>query len=255
MINRAIPTGFLGGLPWSVGRRVRIKHVLNAIELLPPQQTILDAGCGDGRLAAMVAHKYPDSKVLACDIDEHSIKYARLAGDKRSNLRLRTTAIGGDLLDETFDLVICVDVLEHILDDRGAIQWLAAHMSPGAFVVLHVPASPQHHWLQSVDQAMKAELKAGRGPHVREGYRPEDLRALANECGLTDIRIEFTFHRGLTQFAADLDTWTYLRGARLIKAMLLPGLLLAGAIEARGSSSSVGNGLLLTARARGDIPL
>lgn len=255
MGSEAAESTFLARLPWSVGRRVRIRHVLNAIESLPAKHKILDAGCGDCRLAARVSQRHPESNVLACDVDEHLVRSAQIKLNNQPNLRVRKAEVGGALLGESFDLVICVDVLEHIVDERGAIRWLFAHLSPGASLVLHVPASPQRHWIKSVERAMKAELTAGRGPHVREGYRPEALRALAAEAGLTDIRIEFTFHQLFTQIATDVDTWTYLHSAAPVKAMFLPGLLAAGAIETKPSSTSVGNGLLLMARAPGDTPI
>jgi hypothetical protein len=81
------------------------------------------------------------------------------------------------------------------------------------------------------------------------GFTPERLRELAADAGLDSAEISWTFHRGAVRVAADLDTWTYLRGLRAAKLVLLPALLALGALERSPSRTARGNGLLLCARA------
>ena len=232
----------------SVGRRVRMRHFRTALDAVGSPRSVLDAGCGDGQVAIAVASQFPLADVLACDIDESSLIEARRAVSRFPSIELRKAVVGGPNLGRRFDLAICVDVLEHIPDAQAAFRWLAAHLEPGGSLIAHVPARGQRHWLRSVAQAMEAELAAGHGPHVREGFSSQELRALAVDSGLDVACLESTFHSSLTQAAADLDTWTYLRRARWIKAILLPLLLGLGSFE-RSPSDRPGNGLLLIARA------
>jgi hypothetical protein len=111
-----------------------------------------------------------------------------------------------------------------------------------------VPATPQQHAVRHVASAMTKEIALGSGPHVREGYRPSRLIQLGKSSGLVDISVQYTFHRRLSRLAADVDTWTYLRGIKPIKALLLPALLAAAALERAPSEHKRGNALLFVGR-------
>jgi SAM-dependent methyltransferase len=49
-------------------------------------------------------------------------------------------------LAETYDVIVAFDVLEHIEDDRGATDWIRAHLRPGGQLIATVPA---YQWLFS----------------------------------------------------------------------------------------------------------
>jgi 2-polyprenyl-3-methyl-5-hydroxy-6-metoxy-1,4-benzoquinol methylase len=233
----------------SVGRRVRLHHVSEALEpLLRRARHVLDAGCADGRLAAAIAAKHRDCQVLAVDVDETSLAAARSRAERLPNMRVEQAVIGNRHTVGEFDVVVCTDVLEHIADDEAAMGWLAGSLRASGDLLLHVPADPQEHALESVRKAMDAEVSAAKGPHLRLGYSAERMRKLASTAGLVVVDEAWTFHQPLTRLATDLDTWTYLRGARPVKLALLPFLLGAGALERAPSRERRGNGLLLHAR-------
>jgi trans-aconitate methyltransferase len=238
---------------FSIGRGIRLRHVRSAVNKLPASPAVLDAGCGDGVFAVTFARSHPETQVTAVDVDRKLVDGLSRDPERPANLSVTWAEVGGETIGKRFGLVVCVDVLEHIADDRKAMKWLVAHVEPGGYLVLHVPAAPQRHWLSSVVDAMEQEIRAGQGPHLREGYGPEGLRGLAEDAGLSHLKISYTFHSRLTQIAADVETWTYLHGAKVAKAALLPVLLAAGATEQRPSSNGAGNGLLLVARRSGAI--
>jgi len=236
----------------SVGRRVRLRHVIRALEpLLTSHARILDAGSFDGRLAADVATTHRDCEVVAADEDEAAVAAARARGVRLPNLRVERAVIGEDTTLADFDVVVCSDVLEHVADDEAAFEWLALRLRPEGHLLVHVPAEPQQHAIKEVSEAMAAEVASGKGPHLRLGYSLERLRDLTAACGLIVIDHAWTFYRPLTRLAVDLDTWTYLRNARATKLALLPFLLSAGALERAPSQVHRGNGVLLLAQAPG----
>lgn len=235
----------------SVGRRVRFRHVLDAFRRHAGRpRSVLDAGCGDGRLAAALARLHGDARVVGVDADPRVLELRRDEESSLPNLELRVGEVGGAALPERFDAAVCTDVLEHVPDDERAFTWLADHLTPGGVLVLHVPASGQRHVLRSVADAMAAEVAGGRGPHVREGYTRERLRSLLTGAGFDVLELGATFHAAPTRAAADVDTWTFLRGARPVKAVLLPALLAAASVERRPAPDGAGNGLLAVARRR-----
>jgi trans-aconitate methyltransferase len=231
----------------AVGRRVRQRHVLRTLETLRTPGRILDAGCGEGRITQAMARRWPNARVVGIDEDDEVLDRARsfVAGDPR--IEVRRGLVGGPPVGDTFDLIVCVDVMEHIREDAAGFRWLADHLMPGGVLVLHVPASPQRHVLRSIDRALAAQVRGGRGPHMREGYTPEDCLALLRAAGLRPRSLRFTFHRPVLRLAEDLDSVLHERGLRPLKAALLPALMLASASERHAAATGPGYGLLVVA--------
>ncbi|MGI8731568.1 MAG: class I SAM-dependent methyltransferase [Solirubrobacteraceae bacterium] len=233
----------------AVGRRVRQRHVVNALAAAGTPTRILDAGCGEGRILEAMARRWPRARILGVDEDVGVLDRARALVAGHPRVEVRCGLVGGPTLGEHFDLIVCVDVMEHIRDDAAAFSWLATHLAPRGTLVLHVPASPQRHVLRSIDRAIAAEVEAGEGPHVREGYEPDRCRALLQAANLEPRSVGFTFHRPALRLAEDLDTVIYERGLRPLKAAALPALLLAAGSERRPAATGPGYGLIVVADA------
>src|SRR5256885_12311879 len=70
---------------------------------------------------------------------------ARFAGHPNVEVtRLYLPTVDGALAARRFDTVICLNVLEHVADDRGSLAAIARLLAPGGRLVLLVPALP---WL------------------------------------------------------------------------------------------------------------
>lgn len=233
----------------AVGRRVRQRHVIDALKTVRTPSRILDAGCGEGRILEAMARRWPDARLVGIDEDDGVLDQARslVAGNPR--VEVRHGPVGGPPVGDRFDLIVCVDVMEHILEDAAAFRWLADHLTPGGALVMHVPASPQRHVLRSIDRAIAAQVAAGNGPHMREGYAPEECQALLRGAGLEPRALGYTFHRPVLRLAEDLDSLMYERGLRPLKAALLPALLLAAGSERSPSATGPGYGLIVVADA------
>lgn len=119
---------------WFGGRRAIVGSVIDQLPL-PARPQILEAGCGTGgNLELLAAH----GQVTALEYDHEA---ARLAKARNRGTVLRASL--GDSLpfrDEQFDLVVLLDVLEHLDDDALALRTLFRHVRPGGFVVITVPA-------------------------------------------------------------------------------------------------------------------
>jgi SAM-dependent methyltransferase len=118
---------------WYRGRREIVRTELDRLEL-PPGAQVLDAGCGSGRelqdLAAYgTVHGIeldPDAAAYAASRDLGEVKVGRLE------------ELPWD--SETFDLITCLDVLEHTPDDRPALIELRRVSKPGGWLLATVPA-------------------------------------------------------------------------------------------------------------------
>ena len=103
--------------------------------------TVLDAGCGAGYGAHLLATKFPQIIVTAVDYDPDAIREAavRFAAP---NLTFRV----GDLMDwratigdEHFDLIVSFDVIEHIPHREVAMENIVSHLSGSGRLVLSTP--------------------------------------------------------------------------------------------------------------------
>lgn len=146
-----------GGHP-HVGRAMRggleyLSYLLTVVELverLAPGR-LLDVGCGDGRLLLELSGSVPVA--VGVDLDERAIAHA--VGFAPS-ADFRCEAV--EQIVETFDVVTCVETLEHVPDglEDAFLASVAARVSPGGHLVLTVPSTARpvhekHHRHYSVD--------------------------------------------------------------------------------------------------------
>ena len=100
--------------------------------------TMLDAGCGEGFVADILQTALPGAQITGFDVLDDSVKLAQ-----RRNPR--GTFATGDIYaidhpDNSFDLVYCFEVLEHLHEPNKALAELARVASK--YVVLSVPREP-----------------------------------------------------------------------------------------------------------------
>jgi SAM-dependent methyltransferase len=120
---------------WFAGRRRVILGELERLPL-PAPASVLDAGCGSGRNLVELARFGP---VAGIELTPQAAAVAidRAIGDVRVG---PVESLPWN--DATFDLVTCLDVLEHTPDDRVTLRELRRVTRPGGFLVLTVPAYP-----------------------------------------------------------------------------------------------------------------
>ncbi|MEE8248503.1 MAG: methyltransferase domain-containing protein, partial [Alphaproteobacteria bacterium] len=181
---------------WGVGRRRIVDHLIAALGL-PADATILDAGCGTGGNLAMLARH---GRVLAFELDPE----ARAIAAARSGLTIEPGQLPHALpaAAQRLDLVTLLDVLEHLDDDRAALQGLFERLAPGGRVVVTVPALPAL-WSRH-DEAH----------HHRRRYRKGELVARARAAG---FEIDLVSYYNFWLFPA-------LAGVRLVDTLVKRGV-------------------------------
>lgn len=118
---------------WHRGRRQIIKDELLRIPALPDAR-LLDAGCGSGRMLDTLCERW---RVSGVEMRPDLVTLAR----RRGHEDVHEGAVE-DLPwpDATFDLVTCLDVLEHTADDRVTLLELRRVVRPGGHLLITVPA-------------------------------------------------------------------------------------------------------------------
>ncbi len=154
---------------WQSRTRFVLGHV-GRIAQLQPLRRILDIGCGDG---LMFDHLVPYGDVRGIEPDASLI-------DPNNPHRDRITVCPFDddyHDDRRYDLILMLDVLEHIDDDLAAMRHLRRLLSPGGHAVLTVPAL-QMLWSQHdvVNRHYRRYTRRQFGDRLREaGLRLERI--------------------------------------------------------------------------------
>lgn len=78
-------------------------------------ETVLEFGCGFGRISKLLLDNFPIKKYNAFDLSPHQINYASKLCEKFSNASFEVKQIQDFKSDKKFDLVIGAEVLMHIL--------------------------------------------------------------------------------------------------------------------------------------------
>ena len=102
-------------------------------------RTVLDAGCGEGYAAGVLAEAWPGVRVVGVDYDAASVGHARRThgGAHATYVRAALTAL--PLASASVDLVVSLQVLEHIWTPLEYVRELDRVAAPGAVVVLSTP--------------------------------------------------------------------------------------------------------------------
>jgi 2-polyprenyl-3-methyl-5-hydroxy-6-metoxy-1,4-benzoquinol methylase len=171
--------------------RLRSWHVIKQMKRLrlwgAEPRALLDAGGGKGGFVYWIAKKFPDWRVVVIDNDSATLEKGNRikAALGLTNLELRA----GDLRDpgdeKAYDVVLCTDVLEHIVEDDLVTKNLATALKPGGVIVVTAPSVPQPWHLPLVGWR---ERRIGFRPsdygHVRDGYSERQLATLLDHAGL-----------------------------------------------------------------------
>ena len=122
---------------WFVGRRRIVSALIEKFAPAKRPLEILEVGCGTGSNIEMLQRF---GRVDAVEPDDD----ARAFSERRTGLAIKGGYLpdGVPLDDGRYDLIVLLDVLEHIPDDLGALSGLAAKLAPGGRLLLTVPAIP-----------------------------------------------------------------------------------------------------------------
>lgn len=235
---------------WYVRREIR--ELLSA---LPEGESIdvLDAGTGFGQYAYFVASAFPAARVLAVDIKEDYLEDARRfirETPQRDQISFEAHDLTVLDLERRFDLILSVDVMEHIEDDRTVFRNFARVLKPGGHVIINTPSD-----LGGSDVAEEGE-EGFIEEHVRPGYNREELVGKLHDAGLEPIRALYTYGAYGSAAWRLLIKWPMQALARLRAALALLPLYYVLAIPIGAALNAIdlrsenarGTGLLVVAR-------
>jgi len=172
---------------WYVRREVR-----RLLDTYPADQPVrvLDAGTGFGQYAYFVARTFPNARVRAVDVKQDYLERAQDFVDQ-TPYREQVTWTLDDLTDlqaeGPFDLILSVDVMEHIAADRAVFGHFARVLRPGGHVIINTPSD------QGGSDVQGDSDESFIGEHVRDGYNLQALEGKLRDAGLEPVRSLYTY--------------------------------------------------------------
>jgi SAM-dependent methyltransferase len=225
---------------WYRGRRRVLKRTIERLGL-PAHARVLDAGCGSGRNMVDLA-RY--GEVTGVELSPAS---ATLARERHVGEVVEGSVMDMPFAAGSFDLAVCLDVIEHLEEDRGALRELRRVLAPGGALLVTVPA---YQWLWSGHDEVN---------HHCRRYSDATLRQAASDAGwectlathfnalLLPVAIALRaldrLHRGTTE--SSLDLWVPPAPANWL---LQRPLHFEAAVIGRGGRIPVGLSLLAVLR-------
>lgn len=164
-----VPTTPFRRHPWEVARARFFRTLLARAGVLDRPASVLDVGAGDGYLAgALLAEMKPGSRVVCFDPLYRDDELTRFSAAS-PNVTFTRSAPG-----ERFDIVLLLDVIEHVEHDRPFLSgFVTTNLADHGVALISVPA-----W-----QRLFTEHDVGL-KHFRR-YSPAAVRDLAGDCGLS----------------------------------------------------------------------
>lgn len=176
--------------PLHVINPVRTRYIEKAAGGFKGKQ-VLDVGCGGGLLSEALAAR--GAQVQGIDLAEEVLQAARLHLES-SGVNVEYRAISAEALaaeqPECFDLVTCLEMLEHVPDPGAIVQACAKLVRPGGTVVFStINRNPKAFALAIVGAEYLLNL-IPRGTHdYARLIRPSELDRWARAAGLEVIEL------------------------------------------------------------------
>ena len=221
-------------------RRQRWALARRALATLPSRLTVIDAGCGDALLTHQLARAHPGWRIVGADLSRSALMLR--AGDRAAcpaaGLLLVQADLQRPLACGSADVVLSLECLTEIPDDRSVVSGLAAALRPGGLLVLHVMHAGWCPVLPGSDGQWRHE--------VRHGYEEAELRSLLTGAGLL-VELVVPTMRGTVQVAQEVrDRCKH--AAPTVRLLLFPVMVLAAWLDTAGATWGRGRGMFVLAR-------
>ena len=151
---------------------------------------IADAGSGFGQYVYYLSKKFTSAFITGLDIKQEQVDDCN-SFFSRIGLRQRVQFKYADLtqldVNDMYDMILCVDVMEHIEDDRTVFERFYKGLKPGGVLLISTPSdqggSDVHHEHEEsfIDE------------HVRDGYGIEEMEEKLLDGGFSDIHVKYSY--------------------------------------------------------------
>jgi 2-polyprenyl-6-hydroxyphenyl methylase/3-demethylubiquinone-9 3-methyltransferase len=202
---------------WDPGSEFKPLHDINPLRLgyIARQcgglegKAVLDVGCGGGILTEAMARD--GATVMGIDLSEKALGVARLhqiESGTKVDYRLMSAEAFAIEAPATFDIVTCMELLEHVPDPASTVGACARLVRPGGRVVFSTINRNAKAYALAIVGAEYVLRLLPRGTHDYQRFlKPSEIAAFAREAGLeTDALIGMTYNPLTKVYRLEADT-------------------------------------------------
>lgn len=174
---------------WHIRRELR---KLKSQGLICP--LIFDAGSGFGQYSYRMARIFSNAGILAADIKEEQIAdcnqfFTQIGLAKR--VQFQWADLTHFVEKEAFGLILSVDVMEHIEEDRRVFQNFADSMKTGATLLISTPSDQGGS--DAHDHDHEEGMHGFIDEHVRDGYNINEIKEKLLSSGFSKVEARYSY--------------------------------------------------------------
>ena len=156
---------------------------------LDKEMHILDAGSGFGQYSYWLSGMSKQWKFLGVDVKEEQIadcnEFFKKIG--RKNIRFQVQDLTKFSIANHFNLIVCVDVMEHVLEDVEVFKNFNASLAPGGMLLISTPSDQGGSDVQEDSDTSFIE------EHVRDGYNIDAIQEKLRSAGFKTTAAQYSY--------------------------------------------------------------
>lgn len=170
---------------WHIKREIRKLR-----SSLPQDAEILDAGSGFGQYSYFLAKKFPHGRLTGVDVKEEQIEdcinfFGKLGLSSRVNFRIADLTKFRE--EEKYNLVLSIDVMEHILEDVEVFKNFVFSMKKGGVLLISTPSDQGGSDVH--DESDESFIEE----HVRDGYNINEISDKLKSAGFSEVYARYSY--------------------------------------------------------------
>jgi SAM-dependent methyltransferase len=152
-------------------------------------KNILDAGSGFGQYSFWMSKKFSQAEILAVDVKEEQVADCNNFFNQIGKNHVKFEV--GDLVTfvqpEKFDLVLCVDVMEHIEEDVQVLTNYCNSLKTGGMLLISTPSNMGGSDVHDDGETSFIE------EHVRDGYGIDEIEEKCLRAGFSKVDARYSY--------------------------------------------------------------
>lgn len=155
----------------------------------PKDAHILDAGAGFGQYTYWLHSKRRTYNILAVDVKEEQVADCNrfFSAINAKNVNFRVEDLTRFYSDNNYDLILSVDVMEHIEEDVTVFKNFYRSLKPGGMLLISTPSDQGGSDVHGDDDTSFIE------EHVRDGYNKDEIRQKLQSAGFKKVEVRYSY--------------------------------------------------------------
>jgi SAM-dependent methyltransferase len=171
-------------------RTWHIRHELKKFLHKKINPSVLDAGSGFGQYSWFLSGYKPDAHILGVDVKEDLVQEANSLFQqkgKNQKVKFKVADLTKFIEPGEFDLILSVDVMEHILEDSQVFSNFYTSLKKGGMVLISTPSDQGGSDVHEDDEDSFIE------EHVRDGYNIEVIDEKLRAAGFNRVESRYSY--------------------------------------------------------------